>query len=189
MKPIVAALLFLLAACKPAPEAAPEASAPAPAYPAAGSTGAPAATPGAPTVRYVWFGNHVPRAEILSIEGVDTASATLTGRTTAQDNYDYCIGYAGPDDTEVLARCAAEKVEQPVETMTADCLARTVSDGSSARWVRDEPGEGGKIAPVWQDVASGEIRDYSGAGGGYVLTAAFRLMCPAASVAIQPDPR
>ncbi|ADK99598.1 hypothetical protein [Brevundimonas subvibrioides] len=188
MKPIVAALLFLLAACKPAPEAAPEASAPALASPAAGSAGTPTATPGAPT-RYVWFGNHVPRAEILSIEGVDTASATLTGRTTAQDNYDYCIGYAGPDDTEVLARCAAEKVEQPVETMTADCLARTVSDGSSARWVRDEPGEGGKIAPVWQDVASGEIRDYSGAGGGYVLTAAFRLMCPAASVDIQPDPR
>ncbi|AQR60291.1 hypothetical protein BZG35_00445 [Brevundimonas sp. LM2] len=179
MKPTAAVLVLLVTGCSPAAEA------PAPvAAPAEIVATRPATTP----TRYFYFGNHVPRAEILSIEGVDTASARLSGRTTAQDNYDYCIGAAGPDDADLLARCAAERVEQPVETMTADCLARTVSDGSPALWVRDEPGEDGKVAPVWRDQASGDIRDYSGAGRGYKLSAAFRLMCPAASVTIQPDP-
>ncbi len=186
MKYAALAALALLTACKPAGEAAP--AVPAPADPAVAPAPAAPATPAASPVRYFYFGNHVPRAEILSVEGADTASATLTGRTTAQDNYDYCIGFAGADNTEVTARCASEKIEQPVETMTADCIARTVSDGSPAAWVRDDPAEGGKVMPVWQDRASGQIRDYSGAGGGYVLTAAFRILCPAASTRIAPDP-
>ncbi len=183
----IVAALILPAACGPATEPA---TGTAPAAPVSAPTVPAAPTPAVRTpVRYFYFGNHVPRAEILSVEGVDTASATLTGRTTAQDNYDYCIGYAGPDNAEVMARCASEKVEQPVETITADCIARTVSDGGPAVWVRDEPAEDGKIMPVWQDRASGVIRDYSGAGGGYVLTAAFRILCPTASTDIAPDPR
>lgn len=167
-----------LCACQPAgsgPEAtaetAPAASAPAAETPA----------------RYFYFGNHVPRSVITAVEGADTASARLVGRTTPQDSYDYCLGFS-PDPAEGAARCAAEKVEQPDQFMTADCLARTVSDGGDAVWVRDQAAEGGKVLPVWQDKATGEIRDYSGAGGGYVLTAAFRILCPAASANIAPDP-
>ncbi len=185
MKIFVApALLMMLAACQPAGETPAPASAPA-----GPEVAAPAPIPASTTVRYFYFGNHVPRAEILSVTGADTASATLTGRTTAQDNYDYCMGYSGPDDADAAARCASEKIEQPVETMGADCVARTVTqDGSDILWVRDEPAESGKIMPVWQDKASGQIRDYSGAGGGYVLTAAFRILCPTASADIAPDP-
>ncbi|MES2860372.1 MAG: hypothetical protein V4701_02820 [Pseudomonadota bacterium] len=192
MKRAVLATLLLLAACdRPAQTAQvpAETPVPTPVPQPAPDASLPASPSSASPVRYFYFGNHVPRAEILSVSGADTASATLTGRTTAQDNYDYCVGYAGPEDTEVLTRCASERVEQPIETMTADCVARTVSDGSPAAWIRDDPAEGGKIRPVWRDTASGQIRDYSGAGGGYVLTSAFRILCPAASTNLAPDPR
>lgn len=190
---LAATSAMLLAACQPSerpadPTPSSPVGVPGPASvapPSATASPAPSTTP----VSYFYFGNHVPRAEIVSIEGPDTASAKLTGQTTAQDNYDYCIGYAAPDEAEVRARCADQKVAPPPDVMTANCVDKTVSDGSEAVWVRDEPGEDGKIRPVWRDKASGQIRDYSGAGGGYVLTAAFRILCPAASVNFQPDPR
>ena len=176
---VAACAVLALAACKPAAETkAPETAAPA------------AQTQTAQPVAYFYFGNHVPRALITSVEGADTASATLTGHVTAQDNYDYCLGMTGGENpsAEAVAQCTPEKIDQPDEHMTADCIARTVSDGSDAAWVRDDEAEGGKVMPVWQDKASGEMRDYSGAGGGYVLTAAFRILCPAASANIAPDP-
>lgn len=176
-----AAALTLLAACKPTGEPAPRAPA---ADPAVSAPQAPAATP----VRYFYFGNHVPRAQIVSIDGIDTASARLVGQTMAEDNYAYCMGSFGAGNAEAIAGCADQRTAPPQDEMTADCIARTVSDGSSAAWVRDEEAEDGKVMPVWQDKDSGDIRDYSGAGGGYVLTAAFRLMCPAASTNIAPDP-
>jgi len=168
------AILVFLTACKPAAE--PVSTEPAKA--------AATATP----VAYFAFGNHVPRSEIVSVEGIDTASARLNGRTSAQDNFDYCLFMTGGDQpsAQAAAQCASEKVDQPLQSMTADCFARTVSDGSDAVWVRDQPGAGGKVLPVWQDKASGDIRDYSGAGGGDVLTAAFRILCPTASANIQP---
>ena len=171
--------VLALSACKPAVEA-PEA--PAQATAAAVVTARPAA--------YFYFGNHVPRAVVTSVEGADTASATLTGHVAAQDSYDYCLGMNGGENPSAaaIAQCTPEKVDQPAEHMTADCVARTVSDGSDAAWVRDDEAVGGKVMPVWQDMASGYIRDYSGAGGGYVLTAAFRILCPAASANIAPDP-
>ena len=184
MKPSIAvcAALVLLTACKPAgqaaPTAAPEAAAPPTSTPA---TAQPAS--------YFYFGNHVPRAAIVSVEGADTASAKLTGQTSAQDNFDYCVGYPDPADAaDAAARCADQKAAPPPDVMTANCIEKTVSDGSDAKWIRDDAAEGGKVQPVWQDVESGQMRDYSGAGGGYVLTAAFRILCPTASANIAPDP-
>ncbi|WP_428151503.1 hypothetical protein [Brevundimonas sp.] len=176
---VAACAVLALAACKPAAETT-EPGRAAPAAPT--GTAAP--------VAYFYFGNHVPRAVITSVEGADTASAILTGHVTAQDNYDYCLDMRGGETPSAgaIAECTAEKVDQPDERMTADCIARTVSDGSDALWVRDEEAEDGKVMPVWQDRASGDIRDYSGAGGGYVLTAAFRILCPAASANVAPDP-
>lgn len=188
-------VLATLAACqsrddtpdRPDSEAAAPVSPSAPAAPSPATPPAPEAPPPAASepVRYFYFGNHVPRSVVTAIEGVDTASARLVGRTTPQDNYDYCIGY-GSDPVAAAQRCAGEKVEQPEEVMTANCVARTVSDGREAVWVRDEPAADGKVLPVWRDRASGEIRDYSGAGGGLVLTAAFRILCPTASATITP---
>lgn len=195
-----AVLTAALGACKPGTDASPRAGqadpAPAPlpatppaiqppdlqapAAPAPIATEAPPVTPSA--VRYFYFGNHVPRTEITAVEGVDTAHAVLKGVTTANDAYAYCVEGMG-DPTAAAGQCAGERKAQP-ERMTADCIARTVSDGGAARWIRDEPTDDGKIRPVWRDVASGETRDYSGAGGGYVLTAAFRILCPAASTRI-----
>jgi len=157
----------------------------------AATTEAPAPNSSADTtpVRYFYFGNHVPRSIVTAVEGADTASARLVGHVTAADNHAYCLDMTGgPASSDAQARCEAENRDQPEETMTADCLARTVSDGSVAAWVSDDAAEDGKILPVWRDKDSGDIRDYSGAGGGYVLTAAFRILCPAVSTNIAPDP-
>ena len=179
MRPVGLVLVSLtLCACQPKATEAP--AQPDPAPPASGAT-----TP----VRYFYFGNHVPRSVITAVEGADTASARLVGHVTAADNHEYCLGMTGgAGSSDAVTQCEAENKDQPDDVMTADCVARTVSDGSSAAWVRDEEAEGGKVMPVWQDKESGDIRDYSGAGGGYVLTAAFRILCPAASANIAPDP-
>lgn len=149
---------------------------------------APAAAPPASTpVEYFYFGNHVPRAVITAVEGADTASARLVGHVTAEDNHAYCLDMTGgAGSSEAVARCEAENKDQPDETMTADCVARTVSDGSDAAWVRDIEVDGDKVMPVWQDRATGEIRDYTGAMGGDRLTDAFRILCPKASANIAP---
>lgn len=147
---------------------------------------APAAAPPASTpVEYFYFGNHVPRAVITAVEGADTASARLVGHVTAADNHAYCLDMTGgAGSPEAVARCEAENRDQPDETMTADCVARTVSDGGNAAWVRDIEVDGGKVMPVWQDTATGEIRDYTGAMGGDRLTDAFRILCPKESANI-----
>ncbi|WGM32895.1 hypothetical protein [Brevundimonas sp. NIBR11] len=171
----IAALVLGLAACKPAEEAPPAKAAAAPVAPA--------------PVQTFRFGNHVPPAVITAVTGTDTASAILAGHVTAEANHAYCLDMTGgADSSEAVTQCEAENRDQPEQRMTADCIARTISDGSDAVWVRDEPAEGGKVMPVWRDRASGDIRDYSGAGGGYVLTAAFRILCPKASADIAPDP-
>ena len=189
MRPIFASFAVVLGAalslggCGPAPDAAPPADAPAPTTPTpAPAPQTPAPSAAAQPVRYFYFGNHVPRTEITDIQGVDTAHAVLKGVTTAEDAYAYCFEGMG-DRAAAATQCAGQRKPQP-EQMTADCIARTVSDGGPAVWIRDEPAPNGKIRPVWKDRASGQIRDYSGAGGGYVLTAAFRILCPAASTRI-----
>ena len=183
----VGLVLVSLALCACRPTAS---DAPAQADPAAPDAVSSAATPAASApVRYFYFGNHVPRSVITAVEGVDTASARLVGHVTAADNRAYCLDMTGgAASSDAVARCEAENRDQPEESMTADCVARTVSDGEPAEWIRDEPADDGKVMPVWRDRASGEIRDYSGAGGGYMLTAAFRILCPAASTNIAPDP-
>ena len=178
----VGLVLVSLTLCACQPQGSGNGAQPDPTTPAATSaTEAP--------VRHFHFGNHVPRAVITAVEGADTASARLVGHVTAADNHANCLDKTGgAGSSEAVAQCEAENRDQPEESMTADCIARTVSDGSDAAWVREEEAEGGKVMPVWQDKASGDIRDYSGAGGGYVLTAAFRMMCPTASANIAPDP-
>lgn len=180
--------VLLLTACgdEPPTTAAPPTPAPTPDQPPAAE--APPAGPATPATPATFrFGNHVPPSAIVAVEGVDTANARLVGRTTPEAARAYCADMLGPEASDsALARCVSA---DPAENeMTADCAARTVSDGSPARWVSDQPAEGGKVLPVWRDIASGQTRDYSGAGGGYVLTAAFRIMCPTASANVAPDP-
>lgn len=186
MKIVVVAFaaLALLGGCRPTGEIG---QTPADHETSGSPTAAPAtsATSIEPVV-YFYFGNHVPPSVITAIAGADTATATMTGRPTPEDATEFCALYGGGIETDNGKACMA--TFQQSESMSADCIAGTVSDGSPARLVRDTRDENGKLYPAWQDVQTGETRSNSGAGGGDRLTGAFRIMCPTAAADFVPEP-